>query len=295
MFTKSKKLIPVQAAFLVCAISADSQILQVELELLIRECKFEEFKSRYQALEAEFKSIKERSASFASFERVAQEIKQEKLAEFAVVLKRSIHGYWPFAKMMLQGSGAALMMLVTAEAIPRYFLKSCDRSDLYGGGICFIIALSCAYYAKKNYTQAFHQDVVIKGDIDELDKIIAFIASREEITVTIENGVASSGQGVLSPELVQEILDFRLFVAVDRGDIEEAKRLIDAKADVNRQDLNLYTGLYTPLHLAVINNDIDMVNLLIAANADKNIRDDFGKTAFDYAKSQEIKELLRRK
>ncbi len=80
--------------------------------------------------------------------------------------------------------------------------------------------------------------------------------------------------------------------------IEIIKLLINAKADVNIQaagSSNQYDKGKTSLHFAVKRNNVEAVKLLLAAKADKNIQDGFGKTALDYAETQEMKEILRRK
>ncbi|NJO89045.1 MAG: hypothetical protein HC831_08880 [Chloroflexia bacterium] len=52
--------------------------------------------------------------------------------------------------------------------------------------------------------------------------------------------------------------------------------------DINAQN-NYY---YTPLHLAVINNNLEAVNELIRLGADIDITDNLGKTAYFFAKEQ---------
>jgi ankyrin repeat protein len=91
----------------------------------------------------------------------------------------------------------------------------------------------------------------------------------------------------------------QLHRAVWSQDIEAAKILIDAKADVNIQAATSkkykntdYQGK-TSLHFVVKINNVEAVTLLLAAKADKNIKDVFGKKALDYAQTQEMKELLR--
>lgn len=65
-----------------------------------------------------------------------------------------------------------------------------------------------------------------------------------------------------------------------RGDVESAKVLVEAGADVNA------TGDMgeTPLHVALRKADLPLVRLLLAAGAKVTIRSEFGATAQDLAK-----------
>ncbi len=47
----------------------------------------------------------------------------------------------------------------------------------------------------------------------------------------------------------------------------------------------------TPLHIAVINNDYNIINLLLANNANINIKDNNDKRAFEYTKNKDIIKL----
>lgn len=84
--------------------------------------------------------------------------------------------------------------------------------------------------------------------------------------------------------------------------IEIMKLLIDAKADINIQVPASSKGFYskeyigkTALHFAVKNKKVEIIKLLLAAKANKNIKDNYGKIALDYAQTQEIKDILRNK
>lgn len=47
-----------------------------------------------------------------------------------------------------------------------------------------------------------------------------------------------------------------------------------------------------PLHEAVSEDKIEIVRLLLEAGADKNAKNEDGKTAFDYVKSERVRALL---
>ena len=73
--------------------------------------------------------------------------------------------------------------------------------------------------------------------------------------------------------------------------IDIVKILITAGADVNIKN----SFGYTPLHSAVLFDALDVVKILITAGAKTTIVDDFKKTPFDYARSNEMRELFRPK
>ena len=71
--------------------------------------------------------------------------------------------------------------------------------------------------------------------------------------------------------------------------IEIAKMLIDAGADVNIQ----HSRGWTPLHIFTFYNHSRIVRMLIDAGADKTISDNEGRLPYEFAKTQELKELLK--
>jgi len=159
---------------------ADNQVLQVELEQLIKDCNAANFKSGYVALEAEFKTVQEKDQSLASFERIAQETKKEKIADLAKVLSRgTIQSYWPFAKLLIQGGCAGFFGgFLGAGFIVTYFWSVHDAGDkayLMLAVPSIVIALPFAYCAKNNYKHAFHADAAIKEEIARLNEIMGFI------------------------------------------------------------------------------------------------------------------------
>ena len=72
---------------------------------------------------------------------------------------------------------------------------------------------------------------------------------------------------------------------------ELVQLVLDKGANINAQT----DDGATPLMYAVHDNRIDIVKLLLEKGADKNIKDKQGKTAYDLAKTEEMKELLKPK
>ena len=85
-----------------------------------------------------------------------------------------------------------------------------------------------------------------------------------------------------------------LHMAVEEGDIEAVKILLDSGADI---DSTACITLETPLHRAVTRENIAMVKLLIDSGADLNLgRENDGQTPLDMAQDRglvEIEQLLR--
>jgi ankyrin repeat protein len=80
-----------------------------------------------------------------------------------------------------------------------------------------------------------------------------------------------------------------LHVAVINGQLEIAQVLLDAGADVNVQT----NGGRTPLHDAAQNGSLEIARMLIDAGARKDIRDNEGKLPYDLARTPKLKNLLK--
>jgi len=80
-----------------------------------------------------------------------------------------------------------------------------------------------------------------------------------------------------------------IVTASEKGYKEIVQMLLNAGANVNAPG-----GLdQTALMVATIMNHKDIVQMLLDAGANRTINDIDGKTAFDHAKSEEIRKLLR--
>jgi ankyrin repeat protein len=78
-------------------------------------------------------------------------------------------------------------------------------------------------------------------------------------------------------------------VAARDGEVEIAKMLLDAGADVNVQ--NEYG--WTPLHEAAESGRVEIARMLIGAGARKDISTNRGKLPYDLARFDELKNLLK--
>ena len=74
-----------------------------------------------------------------------------------------------------------------------------------------------------------------------------------------------------------------------KGDADEVKRLLSDGIDPNSKDYDSRT----PLHLACGEGHTETVKVLLAAGADKSLKNNGDATALHYAKTDEIKALLR--
>ena len=113
--------------------------------------------------------------------------------------------------------------------------------------------------------------------------------------------MASTGQkwwfeyyfGDNSPDTVSSSGATLLYVACRHGQTSVAKWLIENGANV---DLPISSSSRsTPLHGAVYHDHLSTVELLLQHNADINIKNQHNETAFDNAKSEKMKEFLRKK
>lgn len=79
-----------------------------------------------------------------------------------------------------------------------------------------------------------------------------------------------------------------LHAAAYKGQLEYAKLLIE-----NGSDVNLLTEQkMSPLIYAVQSKNIELIQLLVNEGADVSVRDNYGKTAIDYAKMLELTEVF---
>jgi ankyrin repeat protein len=81
-----------------------------------------------------------------------------------------------------------------------------------------------------------------------------------------------------------------LILALEHDKHEVVKELLKHGANIDERNVRL--GM-TLLHVACSRNNIGMVRILLEY-CDPAIKDDFGNTALDYARSDEIKDLLAR-
>lgn len=71
-----------------------------------------------------------------------------------------------------------------------------------------------------------------------------------------------------------------LLVAVVEGRVGTVQRMIGNGADVNAKGM---TGRWSPLHLAVMGNDLKMARMLLQNKALVNVMDEWGKSPLHYA------------
>lgn len=79
-----------------------------------------------------------------------------------------------------------------------------------------------------------------------------------------------------------------IFHAVFAGNPEAVRILIQRRAPVNIQD----TFKDTPLIAAAVRGNVEIVRLLIGAGADRSIKDQEGRTAYDRTERSDIRSLL---
>ena len=97
-----------------------------------------------------------------------------------------------------------------------------------------------------------------------------------------------------SGDTLEAIKLSRVNNAILQDNIDEVKRLIDEGLDISKADTRGVVRL-TPLMLAVREEKLAIIKLLLKQNPDLKIKNYSGKTALDYArlsKSTEIKELI---
>lgn len=79
-----------------------------------------------------------------------------------------------------------------------------------------------------------------------------------------------------------------LHYAVSRANVEAVRQLIAAKANLGVRN---QTFGYTPLHIAVAGSRTKMVQMLLDAGADTEVKDNRGRTPFDFANQRGLREI----
>lgn len=83
-------------------------------------------------------------------------------------------------------------------------------------------------------------------------------------------------------ESPQDILNLKLFKAIDEEDESKIRELLDSGANINVY-MYYYPCEQTPLHRALHNKSLNLAKFLIKLGADVNAKDEYGETALHYA------------
>ena len=83
-------------------------------------------------------------------------------------------------------------------------------------------------------------------------------------------------------------LDKMLFEGIKKNDLRKVALALNLGANVNVKEWSM-----SSLNYAVNRNNIELAKLLIDSGADVNAKDKHGITPLDYARSEEMKELLQ--
>ena len=100
---------------------------------------------------------------------------------------------------------------------------------------------------------------------------------------------ASNVESTLDFELVKEYKNNTpLGIAIARGDVETAKKLIEYGVSINEK----CNGM-TPLMIAARYNSVEIIKLLIEKGANVKAKDEKGITALQYAEASNAKEAAQ--
>ncbi len=141
-------------------------------------------------------------------------------------------------------------------------------------------------------------DAVMSGNIDRVRELMSACV---DISVRAEYGYTAFHLAVMHDRLgiAQLLLDHGLSVNSRNGarrnplhdavSKEMVQFLVQEGVDINAQD---FWG-YTPLHLFAESGNEEIAQILIEHGADMSIRSRKGETPLDFAKTDEMKKLLR--
>lgn len=141
----------------------------------------------------------------------------------------------------------------------------------------------------KNNISLVEQLIQNGADVDELDQnqdsplvISAYKGYNQIVKLLLDAG---ADVHAVDPGMKATALH----AAAYAGRTEAAKLLIDYHIDINKQ--GPYNG-YTALHDAVWQNNSEIASLILEAGADLNLLSNDGKSALDFAKAKNRKEIV---
>jgi len=164
----------------------------------------------------------------------------------------------------------------------------------------FLVSLSVLFLSLFSMAQNDIFEAIRKGDSNPVQDILRYDPTSANSINSIGYSpliVASySGKNEIVSLLIAYGADVNfdtdygnaLMAAVKNNHSEIVEILLTNSADPNESDLRGKT----PLLIAVLNENIDIIELLMKTGADQFQKDDFGTSAFDYAKDNKLKAIL---
>ncbi|MDR1959093.1 MAG: ankyrin repeat domain-containing protein, partial [Planctomycetaceae bacterium] len=171
-----------------------------------------------------------------------------------------------------------------------------------GNIICFIVGvgfIGSLYICLLNAVGDTAATVIFCTAVIVIVAIIVFKKPKNKDIAIQLNDAASEGRLDTVKYLIDHGADVNvkynndgwtpLTFAANKGHLDVVKYLIDHGADVNVK----FEEGNTPLIFAAVRGHLDTVKYLIDHRADVNAKNNYGNTPLDYAKTDEIKKVLR--
>ncbi len=133
-------------------------------------------------------------------------------------------------------------------------------------------------------------DIEAEGFMDQTPLSLAAEEGASEILQILLGQSADNGTQEGEDKQAPAIGSEALFTAIEKGDVETVRLLVEAGADVNAAE---GFGGNTPLHEAVKKGDVEIVKILVAAGADVNAEGYFDRTPLTLATEEGATEILQ--
>ncbi|MDE0200553.1 MAG: ankyrin repeat domain-containing protein [Caldilineaceae bacterium] len=133
-------------------------------------------------------------------------------------------------------------------------------------------------------------DIEAEGFMDQTPLSLAAEEGASEIMQILLGQGADNGTQEGEDKQAPAIGSEALFTAIEKGDVEMVRILVEAGADINAAD---GFGGNTPLHEAVEQGDAEIVRILVAAGADVHAEGYFDRTPLTLAAEEGATEILQ--
>jgi hypothetical protein len=162
----------------------------LELIPFVADCDFGGFKNTYEKLNDSDLSVEVRRTLLDDLEVYAQQIRTEKLHQYAQRAHKRIKGLclWPLTKAAMQGFAVLFLCDFIIYPCPNH--QQLPPETIFPENITMgLIAAGFTYCAITNVYEAFTLSTKLKKELTEINNIIAFIHTAQSAQTSLAQGI----------------------------------------------------------------------------------------------------------